>query len=565
MQLAERLHAASRLRVRVWEPWGVLLPLVALEWILLGAFVLTVRRNGWLFYQGGDETFFYTSAWSTAHGHVPDAAIGWGWSYLLAPVAAIFGTNYLTALPAIILIQTVVLLPLGLLATYGIASRLGGRLFGYLCAGLWTIAPYALIPLWDHRYHQKYVEQFLPQAFGLTGLGDFPSMIFLCCAAYFVVRVLDERSLPDAVLAGVLTSFAIGIKPANALFLAGVALAFAAALRWRESLVFAAGLVPGLIALALWKDKGLGYLPLLHSQTGSASIATTLVPAVSVHVSHYVKLNWHQFHLNLDALREFFWSVRVVEWFAVAGFVGALRRSPAKALLLGGWFGAFLLVKGTSPKASIEEGTFLRLFMPALPPLLIIVAAVLLLVPVYGPRLAERFPTSGVPIPWRSRRFGAPVVLLGVLPAILFAALTPLHNARAAKYFENNTYVPVQNAQVHLRATPEPGGIRLTWQKPPATAKLFYRVFRARSKYVYDYRLPPWIDGLDCLPPTGGAADCSIKMDTLQVTRSRGAVDTQKLPPGRYTYRIGVMANWANDLSGGDVLFVSSPVRVTIR
>src|SRR5207244_7165282 len=103
MQLAERLPVAALLRIRVWEPWGVLLPLVALQWILLGLFVVTVRHNGWLFYQGGDETFFYTSSWSLAHGHIPDAAIGWGWSYVLAPVAAIFGTSFLAALPAIVL------------------------------------------------------------------------------------------------------------------------------------------------------------------------------------------------------------------------------------------------------------------------------------------------------------------------------------------------------------------------------------------------------------------------------------------------------------------------------
>ena len=50
------------------EPWSVLVPLVLLQWLALAAFVGTVRHNGWLFYQGGDETFFYTSSWSIAHG-----------------------------------------------------------------------------------------------------------------------------------------------------------------------------------------------------------------------------------------------------------------------------------------------------------------------------------------------------------------------------------------------------------------------------------------------------------------------------------------------------------------
>jgi hypothetical protein len=559
MQLAERLHVAPLLRFRVWEPWGVLLPLVALQWILLGAFVLTVRHNGWLFYQGGDETFFYTSSWSIAHGHIPDAAIGWGWSYVLAPVAAIFGTNFLAALPAIVLIQTVILLPLGLLATYGLGARIGGRNFGYLVAALWVIGPYALIPLWDQRYHQKYVEQFLPQAFGLTGLGDFPSMICLVCAAYLIVRAFDERSLPISALAGVVTAFAVGVKPANSLFLVGVVAAFATARRWREALVFGAGMAPGLLALALWKYKGLGSLPILPSRAaGTASIAP-LAPA-ALHLPHYVKLNWHQFGHNLDGLREFFWSVRVVEWFAVAGFVGLLRQVPAKALLVGGWFGAFLLVKGTSPGTDVEAGTFLRLFMPALPALLLLVAGVLLLVPVYASGLAHRFPpVASRPLGARSRPLAAAVALAGILPAILFAALPSLPGAQAAKYFTNNTYTPVTNGQLHLRAVRRADGVHLSWTAPPSTAKVFYRVFRAPHDYTYDARLPHWIDGLDCLQPNGGAADCSIKMDVLTTTRAQSFIDSGKLEPQEYAYRVGVMANWANDPGGGDVLFVSKP------
>jgi hypothetical protein len=543
----------------------VLLPLVGLQWLFLGAFVVTVRHNGWLFYQGGDETFFYTSSWSLAHGHIPDAAIGWAWSYLTVPIAAIFGTNFLTALPALILVQTLILLPLGLLAMYGLAARIGGRLFGYLCAGLWVVGPYALIPLWDHRYHQKYVEQFLPQAFGLTGLGDFPSMICVVCAAYLLVRTLDERSLPVAALAGVVTAFAIGIKPANALFLAGVVLAFAASRRWREALVFGAGMAPGLIALALWKYKGLGSLPILRSSTAGTASLPALVPA-ALHLPSSAKLNWHQFGHNLDGLREFFWSVRAVEWFAIGGFVGLLRQAPAKALLVGGWFGAFLLVKGTSPAADIEVGTFLRLFMPALPAMLILVAGVLLLVPTYATALVRRFPPLAArPLVARSRSLAVAAGVFGVLPIVVLGALPPVKDARAAKYFENNTYTPMVSKQLRLRATRGPDGVHLTWAAPPTTARLFYRVFRAPHDYIYDSRAPHWIDGLECARKSGAASDCSVQMKTLTTTRTRSFVDATSLKPQTYAYRIGVMANWENDTSGGDVLFFSAPALVTIR
>ena len=218
MRLADKLRPLAR-----YEPWVVLGPLALVQWLALVAFVVTVRHNGWLFYQGGDQTFFYTSSWIVGHGHIPDAAIGWGWSYILVPLTWMFGSSVLNALPAIVLIQVVILLPLALVAVYGIAERIGGRLLGYLSAGLWVAMPYAVIPLFDQRYHAKYVEQFLPQALGLTGLGDFPSMVIVLWSAYFVVRSLDTRALPDAAAAGLLAGFAIGVKPSNALFLGGVA------------------------------------------------------------------------------------------------------------------------------------------------------------------------------------------------------------------------------------------------------------------------------------------------------------------------------------------------------
>src|SRR5207253_563159 len=179
----------------------------------------------------------------------------------------------------------------------------------------------------------------------------------------------------------------------------------------------------------------------------TASIVTNLPVAFGLHLPHYAKLNWHEFHKNLDGLREFFWSVRVVEWFAVAGLVGLLRRSPAKALLIGGWFGTFLLIKGTSPGADIEEGTFLRLFMPA------------------------------------------------------------------------------------LQALRRADGVHLAWRSPTSAAQVYYRVFRSRTDWIYDYRLPHRINGVRCLPPNAGAADCHLEMQTLAITRDHAYVDRSRLSP----------------------------------
>ena len=65
-----------------------------------------------------------------------------------------------------------------------------------------------------------------------------------------------------------------------------------------------------------------------------------------------------------------------------------------------------------------------------------------------------------------------------------------------------------------------------------------------------------------CLPPNGGAKDCQVEMKTIVITRSRAYVDPDPLPNARYAYRIGVSANWVDDVSGGDVLYFSKPVVV---
>ena len=90
----------------------------------------------------------------------------------------------------------------------------------------------------------------------------------------------------------------------------------------------------------------------------------------------------------------------------------------------------------------------------------------------------------------------------------------------------------------------------LRWHAPPAHAKVFYRILRQTAFGYYDYRLPPRVAGVRCLPPNGGAADCAVEMDTVGVTRGHTFVDTPGPGKGRWAYRIGVMGNWLNDVEG---------------
>src|ERR671936_237773 len=386
-------------------------------------------------------------AWPIGDGHVPEAEVGFAWSYLLSPIALIAGANLLSALPVLIVLQAVVLAPIALCCVYGIAARIGARLLGYLAAALWVLAPYAAIPLWDHRYHAKYVEQFLPQAFGLTGLADYVSMVCVLVAAYFCMRALDEGAWVDGALAGLAAGFAIAIKPANALFLGGPLLAFLAARRFRPGFAFAGAMGPALLALALWKLKGLGHLPFLTPApkalaAGTGSIGADGFP-LGVVVTRYFHFDWWRMHQNYLELREFFWSTRLLQWLPLAGFLAAGRRSWPKALLLAGWMGGFVLVKGSSEQASVESGILLRLFLPGFAPFLIFSALIPLLIPTVGPRLWEQFPVRSRPaIRWRSPQVLGAAAVFGAIPLLLFAALPPLRSPHVVKYFDENVVVP---------------------------------------------------------------------------------------------------------------------------
>src|SRR5256885_5674689 len=104
MQLAERLAYGSRTRLArieapAWlgplgrEPWIVLAPLLVAQSLAVVALAFSVNHNGWLFYQGGDQTYYYTTSWLLSHWTLPTTPIGYGWSFLLTPIALVAGPN----------------------------------------------------------------------------------------------------------------------------------------------------------------------------------------------------------------------------------------------------------------------------------------------------------------------------------------------------------------------------------------------------------------------------------------------------------------------------------------
>ena len=352
------------------KPWVVLGALVVADWAVMLEVARIAQHDGWLYFHGGDATWYYSSAWIVAHGHIPWGAISYGYSVLIAPIADFAGPNILHALPAIVVFNTVVLAPIALLCIYGIARMLGGRGFAYLASLAWVVFPVAVIHYFLPDYHSRYVDVTLPPALGLTARGDFPSLVFLLVAAYFAMRLIASAHGLDALGCGAAIGLAVAIKPSNALSIPAVGIAFVVARRWRGLVVAGAGMIPALIGLALWKYRGLGYLPAFSNKVGSyppATIAYTSLAGIHLDPSRYLHIDWGQINHNLDGFRESTWSRRVIEWLTVGGLVGLARRSLPGAALIGVWLASFFIVKGSSPIVKFSWGSFLTHLIPAFP------------------------------------------------------------------------------------------------------------------------------------------------------------------------------------------------------
>ena len=528
--------------------------LVLLQWVCVALFATSVEHNGWLWYQGGDQSFYYTSAWLLNDGEVARTGISHLWPYVLAPLALPFGASALEALPAIVLFNVVVLLPIALLCVYGLAARIAGRALGLAAALLWVVLPYAAVPLWVERYQERYTEQVVPQFLGLTAMADLPSMVAVLCAAYCCFRTLDEQEPRWALLGGLAAGLAVALKPANALFLLAPAVVFVLWQR-RAALPFAAALLPGLLALAAWKLRALGSIPI------AAHDAQLAVVAVLAPLDRYGGIDLDRLRQNLDLIREFFWTLRLLEWAALAGVVAVARRSGAKAAFLALWLGAFVLVKGGAEQASVDSGSFFRLLMPAFPAFFLLAVALPLLVPTWGARFA---PVARGAFGEKWRRLGLAVAVVAVLQLATIPLLSEVPAGKAIEDKVARVLMPVEPRLTPIVST-EGRNVTLRWQAAGSgSSDVFYRVLRQTPTALEEGNpgAAPAVDGVRCATAIRGAPDCVLVMDAIGTSRKREWTD--RAPAGEWVYRVGVAANWADDELLGDVLLLSPPVRVTV-
>ncbi len=417
-----------RAAVRAWngiplrEPWRLLVPLLVVHWLALLVFTARVNHNGWLFYQGGDQIWFWTTSWLMGHGSITVPSVSHGWPMLLVPFTWIGGPGFLGGLPWPLLLQALVVAPIALWCVYELGARIGGRVIGYWAAAIWTLGPYVAVPLFVDRYHDRYVDQFLPLPLGLTAMADYTGTVFLLLSAVFTLRAIENRDPGTAAVAGLAAGFAAVVKPSNLIFLAAPAVALLAARRWRELLVGAAALAPAVLALAIWKYRGYGYLPAFASQETVVALGPDSLTAP---YDKYVDINWDNIGDNLASLREVFWSMRVLQWLPFAGAIAVARRSIPVALMLSVWFWGFFVLKGSSDDATVDSGAFFRFLLPAIPAFLLLGASLPLLIPKYGIELARR---TALPKPRAlgRRALVAAVVVLGLFPVVAAAASSPL-------------------------------------------------------------------------------------------------------------------------------------------
>ncbi len=91
--------------------------------------------------------------------------------------------------------------------------------FAWWATLVWIVGPLLFLEGLRPDYRPQFKENFLvPHWYGLTNMGDFPSIVLVLWAAWAACKALDSRRLDDAVLAGALAGALVAVKPANAIF-----------------------------------------------------------------------------------------------------------------------------------------------------------------------------------------------------------------------------------------------------------------------------------------------------------------------------------------------------------
>lgn len=547
--------AASRLRVtaaasadrlvRV-RPATLLVPLCIVQLGITLWIAVSSTHNHFIWYSGGDATEYWTSAWSLAHGEIGQTIISYGIPVLYAWVPLLTGTTLIGGLPVITVLQAAIFVPLALVLFWAVADVLFGRLFAWWATALWILGPPLMLAGFDSSYAPEFKNLFLaPHWYGLTNMADMPSLVVVLASAWAALRLLARRTTVDAVLTGLFTGALIGIKPANGFFIIALLILLAGVRDVRLVAACGAALAPAVVTLALWKMRGLGHLPIAsYAPVREAAGIHPLLMGPNT----YVKFDWGHLNGELNDLRSAFWSLRLLEFFAVAGTVAAMRRSTLKGAFVAVWFAGFCLLKGSSQEAAIVTVSYWRFVEPGLPAFILLAASVVYLWPRQGrpfvPVDAPRALAGG----WRTTAVVAAV--LALVPLIFVAAAQPAPTARYARIDALANDAPL-SPKLSAGATASGGHVHLVWHTvDTGPTHSYYVVYRSNT-------------GNGCELPDAGAKACMLQMDPVGTTRT-GMFD-DKPGRGRFWYRVGLFANYRDSMDGSDLMLLGPATEATVR
>ena len=257
------------------------------------------------------------------------------------------------SLGAVELLYVVVLGPLAIVCAYRIAAHVGGVALGAWTLLVWVAAPWVVQAITLGSYGSTVPDRVLPLGLGLTAEPGYASGVALLTAAALLAAPGRRRAAAAGVAAGV----GILLVPEAFVFVVPVEVALLVAWRRQELWAFLLAVAPALLVVSIWRQPEFGELSLDALQS------------------------------NFGGLREYFFSQRLIQWLPVAGAIAVARRSVPLAVLLGGWFGAWVATAATRAGTGLENGELVRVLLPALPAYVLLAAALPLLVPTLATRL----------------------------------------------------------------------------------------------------------------------------------------------------------------------------------
>jgi hypothetical protein len=251
------------------------------------------------------------------------------------------------------LLNVVVLGPLALVLAYRLAARVGGLALGAWALLAWVATPWVLPLFTLASYDATARDSVLPLVLGLTDEPGYAAGVALLASS----ALLAGPMLHEALGAGGAAAIAIVLVPEAVVFLVPAAVALLAAWRPQELAAFLLAAAPALVVVAASRRPDFG------------------------------ELTFDALRASFGGLREYFWSQRVLQWLPLAGAIAIGRRSVPLALLVGGWFGAWVVIGAARAGVGFENGELVRALLPALPAYLLLGAALPLLVPTLAARL----------------------------------------------------------------------------------------------------------------------------------------------------------------------------------